>query len=251
MRTVELAPSRTQQGLSEAASLPFVLALHLAPGLLIFAFYRLASPIFVAASLPPKFALLAGFALAGLPLQVYLLSRATGGHSPRAIWALLPFRERLPRWQFALLIALLFLWAVLVTSLLGPSTAAIKAFLAQHAPFLVTSTSGTQSARSIVLGMLVFKLVVDGLITPVVEESYFRGLLLPSMSRLGAWGPLANAVLFTVGHFWQPENYPAIFCYSLALAYVAWWKRNFLMGLVTHALLNTLGTLAALAALLT
>lgn len=41
-----------------------------------------------------------------------------------------------------------------------------------------------------------------------------------------------------------------IFCYSLGLAYVAWWKRNFLMGLVTHALLNTLGTLAALAALL-
>jgi membrane protease YdiL (CAAX protease family) len=38
----------------------------------------------------------------------------------------------------------------------------------------------------------------------VVEEMYFRGYLLPRISRLGAWAPLVNTVLFSLYHLFTP-----------------------------------------------
>ena len=38
----------------------------------------------------------------------------------------------------------------------------------------------------------------------MVEEMYFHGYLLPRISRLGAWAPLVNTVLFSLYHFFTP-----------------------------------------------
>ena len=38
----------------------------------------------------------------------------------------------------------------------------------------------------------------------MVEELYFRGYLLPRISRLGAWAPLVNTVLFSLYHLFTP-----------------------------------------------
>jgi membrane protease YdiL (CAAX protease family) len=46
--------------------------------------------------------------------------------------------------------------------------------------------------------------VVNAVAGPVVEEVYFRGYLLPRISRFGAWAPLINTVLFSVYHFFTP-----------------------------------------------
>ena len=38
----------------------------------------------------------------------------------------------------------------------------------------------------------------------MVEKMYFRGYLLPRISRLGAWAPLVNTVLFSPYHLFTP-----------------------------------------------
>ena len=38
----------------------------------------------------------------------------------------------------------------------------------------------------------------------MVEEMFFRGYLLPRISRLGAWAPLVNTVLFSLYHLFTP-----------------------------------------------
>ena len=37
---------------------------------------------------------------------------------------------------------------------------------------------------------------MSGIAVPVVEELYFRGFLLPRLSRLGIWAPILEMALF-------------------------------------------------------
>ncbi|MFD1537220.1 CPBP family glutamic-type intramembrane protease [Nonomuraea guangzhouensis] len=36
---------------------------------------------------------------------------------------------------------------------------------------------------------------LTGLAFPIIEELYFRGFLLPRLSRLGRWAPVVNAAV--------------------------------------------------------
>jgi membrane protease YdiL (CAAX protease family) len=47
---------------------------------------------------------------------------------------------------------------------------------------------------------LLLGLVLSGVVAPVVEEMYFRGYLLPRLSRLGRWAPVLNVTLFALYH---------------------------------------------------
>jgi membrane protease YdiL (CAAX protease family) len=88
--------------------------------------------------------------------------------------------------------------------------------------------------------------VIDGVVTPVTEEVYFRGYLLPRMGYLGGWAPAVNALLFAVQHFWQPYNWVLIFLLSLCLTYVVWWKPNIYIAMLLHGSANTIGAVLAL-----
>ena len=88
--------------------------------------------------------------------------------------------------------------------------------------------------------------ILDGIINPIIEELYFRGYLLPRISRFGWIAPLISAVLFTVQHYWQPYNYPLIFLIQLPIVYIVWWKRNIYISMLAHCGGNTIGALLSL-----
>ena len=104
--------------------------------------------------------------------------------------------------------------------------------------------------RSVLLVTFSARLLLDGLVIPVIEEFYFRGYLLPRMSRLGLRAPRLNAALFSVYHFWQPFNLPTLFLLSLPLSLAVWKTKNVRVSLFTHLILNLLGSTATLATLL-
>ena len=58
--------------------------------------------------------------------------------------------------------------------------------------------------RSALIFTLLLGLVLSGGVAPVVEEMYFRGCLLPRLSRLGRWAPVLNVTLFALYHLWTP-----------------------------------------------
>src|SRR5262249_10877043 len=98
-----------------------------------------------------------------------------------------------------------------------------------------------QYARAAILATLLLNLLVDGLLTPITEEFYFRGYLLPRLWPLRWFAPLINAALFTLGHFWQPYNYLLILLAVLPEVYAVWWKRNLWIAVGLHCFGNTLG----------
>ena len=91
-----------------------------------------------------------------------------------------------------------------------------------------------------------FGLIVDGIAAPVVEEMYFRGYLLPRISRLGAWAPLVNTVLFSLYHFFSPFGFVSRIITFLPTVYVAWWKRSIYVSMAVHLLGNLAGVVGTL-----
>jgi hypothetical protein len=69
-------------------------------------------------------------------------------------------------------------------------------------------------------------LLLNVLAGPIVEELYFRGYLLPRLSRFGRKAPLLETLLFTVYHFWQPWLYPTILVAFASVVFTAHRTRN-------------------------
>jgi membrane protease YdiL (CAAX protease family) len=72
----------------------------------------------------------------------------------------------------------------------------------------------------------------------VVEELYFRGYLLPRISRFGAWAPLINMVLFSLYHFFTPWQNLGRIVGLLPMVYTVWWKRSIYVSIAVHVLGN-------------
>jgi membrane protease YdiL (CAAX protease family) len=95
-----------------------------------------------------------------------------------------------------------------------------------------------------------FGLVVNGIAGPVVEEMYFRGYLLPRISRLGAWAPLVNTVLFSLYHLFTPWlNIGRIIAWA-PMVYATWWKKSIYVSMAVHVLGNAIPMLLMLTVLL-
>lgn len=82
---------------------------------------------------------------------------------------------------------------------------------------------------------------------PMVEELYFRGYLLPRMTRYGRWAPLLNVTLFSLYHFWSPWSFLSRIAGVTPFAYAVWWKRNVYLGMAVHIALNAIGTATIIA----
>ena len=73
---------------------------------------------------------------------------------------------------------------------------------------------------------------------PWVEELYFRGYLLPRISRYGVGAPLIGGLLFGLYHSWQPFGFVTVFLLGAALGYVVWWKRDLRLSISLHVFAN-------------
>lgn len=71
------------------------------------------------------------------------------------------------------------------------------------------------------------------------EEFWFRGYILPRQElAFGRWAWLANGLMFTLNHLWQPWILIAILPTSLLLAYIVQRRKNTWIGIVQHGSTN-------------
>jgi membrane protease YdiL (CAAX protease family) len=224
------------------------IALHFLPAIAIAVVYWLVTPWASREGIPHVAVLLAAFAVIGIPLQLGTIRRMSKvvGHS------VVRFVTPIPLWQHAagavFLIAIEFL-------LLRLPLGRVSDFLAGHLfsgmPAAFTPSSDDDLAmtgRSILLPVLLLQLLIDGIINPLVEERYFRGFLLPQLSRLRLAAPVASTMFFAIAHFWQPYNYVGIFVYVLPLTLFTWWRKNYYAQAFVHCFANSFGAVLALAA---
>ena len=219
------------------------LVLHLLPGALMLVFFVAVAPLVVRGlGFPPAMTVYLAFVFVGIPFElVYLIYQAR--KMGTSLGNIVLCRQPLPRGQFVALVVALFVWGIIIFPLVYPVDLFIKENLFPWVPWWVDITYGLTgefarfSATSLLITW-VLGFIVNGVAGPVVEEMYFRGYLLPRISRFGAWAPLINTTLFSLYHFFNPFSLINRIFQFLPVVYVAWWKRSIYVSMVVHVLGN-------------
>jgi uncharacterized protein len=225
-------------------SVPSLVALSLAPGAAgTLVYVALAGPV-QAAGWPAIAALLVAIAAVILPVEIAILLVAR--RRLRAVdEPAIPYRQPMPARSWLWLVPALVVAAVVGSGLLMFVDATIASGLFGWAPgWYLRPIDPAQVGRystavwTVSLGVY---LVLNGVAGPVVEELYFRGLLLPRMERFGRWAPLLNATLFSLYHLWSPWQLLSRIASVAPFVYAVRWRRNVYLGMVVHCTLNLIG----------
>jgi membrane protease YdiL (CAAX protease family) len=229
---------------------------HLFPGLCILISFVVLAPILDRLALPSAMALFIVIGCVLVPVELGILlyqgKKLTGRYTLKEV---VLYREPLPVKQYIGFGVVLFIWLMLILIIVFTP---IDNFLAQRLFFWLPDwffitkfiENSGQYPQSVILVTAILGVLFNGLAGPVVEELYFRGYLLPRLSRYGKWAPLLNAILFAVQHLFSPWRIPGIIVAMIPFVYVAWWKRNIYLGMIVHCTANTLSSLALFALLL-
>jgi membrane protease YdiL (CAAX protease family) len=235
----------------EQHSLARTLVLHLLPGALITAFYIVAAPVLRSFGFPSLMAFFLAILFVLIPFELgYLFYRARENGS--SLGDIVLYREPVPKGQFLALVLGLLAWSAIFFMFLYPP---LDAFFTENAFFWLPDSfflieDFTQYSTVALLITWAFGLLVNAIAGPVVEELYFRGYLLPRISRLGAWAPLVNTVLFSLYHFFTPWQNVGRIVGLLPMVYAAWWKKSIYVSIVVHVLGNVSTMLILLPVLL-
>jgi membrane protease YdiL (CAAX protease family) len=217
--------------------------LHLLPGALLLVFFIMAVPFVEHLGVPIRFAAMLGVILVLIPFQLGVLffegKKRNGRFSLRGV---VVYRERIPLWQYFLWVPLLVIWSSIWALLLSPFGDFLVKTVFSWLPawFIYSDNSGTSR---IILVVMVTVYGIANVSAAIVEELYFRGYLLPRLSRLKGWAPLVNTVLFALQHFLTPWQAPFIILGVLPQAYLVSKKRNIYLGILAHSILNLLSSI--------
>ena len=230
------------------------LGLHVLPGALTTAAFLAFKPLLDPIGYPPLLAFLLAVTLVDLPvlLGVMLVAgkRRNGRYSLEGV---VLYRDKVSWVTFALLFVGAFVTVYVLTMLAGPLSSVLAESAFSWLPewmFLEEQTQYQAYAGSALAVTFVLQLILTGLALPWVEELYFRGYLLPRLSRYGRWAPLLGGLFFGLYHVWQLFSFPTLFLLGTALAVVVWWKRDIRISIGLHVLANALMRLMFLMAAL-
>lgn len=228
--------------------------LHLFPGALLTAVYLLIGPTVLAAGYPPAAAIFFSIPVLIVVELGYLLYLGRRENGRTSLQGVVVYRESIPWWNYAVFVPGLVLYGGLVFVLLGGIESYLASTLFSWMPAWTLPAAASAMAdapRSALLTTLVVGLALNGVAGPLVEELYFRGFLLPRISRFGTVGStLLNVVLFSIYHFFTPWGNLTRIIATIPLVYLVARKRNIYLSIWTHCLLNTIGMLLIAASIL-
>jgi len=218
------------------------LVLHLLPGALFLVFFVAIAPLLWRIGFPPVMAIYLATVFVLIPFELgYLIYQARKNGT--SLGNIVLYRQPVPKGQLVLFVVALFVGGSVIGALLQPVDFFVKENLFSWVPSGYDVTYGlyggvARFSTANMLVMWVFGLLVNVIAAPVVEEMYFRGYLLPRISRFGAWAPLLNTVLFSLYHFFNPFGFVSRIGSFLPVVYGAWWKRSIYVSMIVHVLFN-------------
>lgn len=238
---------------NEQHSLGRSLLLHILPGVFILVLFVTGVPLVARLGLPPLFAMVTFGIPFGLGFQIWHLFAEGKKRNGRASLAgIVLYRQPVPLWQYFLLVPLFFILGFLIDGLAAP----LKSALVNSMPWLPQWFEMRDASllaaypRTALIITFACAALFNGIAAPIVEELYFRGYLMPRLSRFGRWTPVLETALFTIYHFWQPYYWITQFLFMLPVVSAVYWKRNVKLGILIHMALNLLGGLLTAAMLL-
>lgn len=237
-------------------SLLLSVVLHLIPGVLILAAYLLiGAPLVQALGYPPYLAWVIAMCLALAPAELGLLLYLGWKKNHKlSLYGIVHYTEKPVKRRVLIgLVIALTIGLFIAAAVLTPVDSFIYDHLFSWIPFESAGGAGgylTGYARSTVILILVVSLILTGVILPAIEELYFRGYLLPRLSRLGWQAPFLNQILFSLYHLWTPWQFISRIGFFLPTVWVTWRKQDLRVSLWVHCLSNTIVQLLTLVAIL-
>lgn len=213
--------------------------LHLAPGAAIAAVFFGSAPVVDELNLPPLMALVLADAIV-LPLVLgYLLLLGYWRNGRPSLEGIVLYRESMPLSRWLWLVPVLLVLAGLMMAAFSPVSALLFDTLFAWLPsssVLGHDLAGYDRA-TLAVSLIAFTLVVV-VWASTVEELYFRGYLLPRLSRLGVGAPMLNTGLFALYHMWTPWLAVARVFAFFPLAFAVFRTRSVLLAVVVHVIGN-------------
>ena len=245
-------PTSTQQNDQHALMKSFLL--HIVPGILVTAGFLLLKPLFDSSGYPPLLAFLLAILLIDIPFMLGVMLKAgkkRNGHY--SLEGVVLYRKKISWKKFVLVFVAGFVSLYVLMMLVTPISTFLAGSLFSGLPnwiFLEEQTQYESYTKNILVVVFVLQLVLTGIILPWVEELYFRGYLMPRLSRYEKWAPLLGGLFFGLYHIWQLYSFLTVFLLGAALGYVVWWKKDIRLSISLHVIANTLGRLIFLLAAL-
>lgn len=232
---------------TEQHSLPQSIAYHLLPGLLVFLGILFLSPLLIQAGLTIGLASNLVMFLMIVPVQLgfllYTAKKQTGKYELKAI---LPYQQKMPLQHYLIKVPALLGWIVLVFFLLGPISNDLLEHVFNFYPVWFNPAAEVLSGYSdgMLLATWASELILIGFLVPIVEELYFRGYLLPRLSRYRGAGVFLHVLLFAIYHFISPWLVLTRIISIFPMCLVVWRTKNIYVGMAVHILINVTSTLS-------
>lgn len=231
-------------------SLLKVFGLSVIPGIVITVVFMLLAPIVRNLGYPAMLAFLFAVLLAGIPIELgYMLYLGKKENNRISLNGIVLFRERIPLWQYFVIIPVAFIVTYGLIMILMPVETALFGNLFTGLPdwmFMDAADQYSAYDQSTLVVIFTLAVLLRGIAIPIVEELYFRGFLLPRLSRFKWWAPVIGGLFFAIYHVWQPMAFITIFVTGVILGIIVQWKRNVYLGIIMHMLANTFSAVMAL-----
>lgn len=218
--------------------------LHLLPGILVGCFYLLARQPVVNMGYPSIIALILAYVFILIPVELgYLLYQGKKKTGRFTLQRIISYRNSIPWWQYLVWVLIIFIATGALVTLLKPVDAFLQGELFFWMPDINYGLDGNYSRKTLIVTYSLFFIFV-AFLTPLVEELYFRGYLLPRMK--GKFAPLLHSFLFAVQHVLEPWR---IITRTLGFLPILFGvkTKNIYIGIIVHILCNTINVITGIA----
>jgi membrane protease YdiL (CAAX protease family) len=232
-------------------SIPRSVALHLLPGILIGTVFFLLAPIVQRRGLPPVWAHGLADLVVLVPFVFGLLYYEGYKRNGRlSLAGVVLYREPMPWWQYLIFVPLLLATAALIPLLAPVSKALFQELFSWWPAMYNLSPDLSVYSRSTLIATLLFQFLTIAMIIPITEEIYFRGYLLPRLSRFGLWAAPIHTILFALFHVWTPWLAVARMVALIPFTLIVQRKRNIYIAIIMHIIINVVDLTAGIMLLL-
>jgi membrane protease YdiL (CAAX protease family) len=218
--------------------------LHLLPGVLAGCFFFLAHQTVANMGYPSIVTLILAYVFILIPVELgYLLYRGKKKTGRFTLRGIISYRNSIPWWQYFVWVLIISIATGAIFTFLKPVEAFLQERLFFWMPDINYGLDGNYSRKILIVTYLMFFIFV-GFLTPLVEELYFRGYLLPRMKE--KFATLFHSFLFAVQHVLTPWM---IITRTLALLPLVFGvkKKNIYIGIIVHIMVNLLDLVIGIA----
>ena len=218
--------------------------LHLLPGILVGCFYLLARQPVANMGYPSVIALILAYALILIPFELgYLFYQGKKKTGRFTLQGIISYRNSIPWWQYLVWVFVIFIAVGAIFTLLKSIDAFLQGELFFWMPDIDYGLDGDYS-RKILIVTYSMVFIFIAVLTPLVEELYFRGYLLPRIR--GKYAPLFHSFLFAAQHVLEPWM---IITRTLGFLPILFGvkTKNIYVGIIVHILCNTINVITGIA----